>query len=315
LARVKLAYDVAERGAPHNLIYKCHLLENREVAVGLGKYRREVRFYQEAAGSVALRTPHCYYADIRDDEFYALLLEDMAPARAGLWTGDDLLARTTLAAREIAKFHATWWASPRLEGMPWLLGHNPNEVRRFYAFLATLVRQNWEAALQKVGSALSPTVLDIAARARDHMAWTCDQIFARPPRTLLHWDYSFDNILFASPQGGAPMAVLDWQDPVLGRGPYDVSVLLSSIPAGERRIAEAELLPEYHELPVANGVQGYSLEDCLYDYRIAMLEYLPRMIGGTFYSEGDRLLKYREIQLPRLQAAVLDNHVADLLPS
>ena len=78
---------------------------------------------------------------------------------------------------------------------------------------------------------------------------------------------------------------------------------------------EAELLPEYHALLVANGVQGYTLEDCRYDYRVSMLEYLPRVMLGASMAEADRLAKYQEIQLPRLQAAVLDNDIADLLPS
>ena len=204
LTRLRLIYDREEHGAPRNLIYKCHTdaSELRANAAQLDIYRREVRFYQEAAGQVELRTPRCYYADFREDQFFVLLLEDMAPAKTGLWAGDNLLERAGLALREIAKFHAAWWASPRLEGMDWLMGYDPEEVRRFYAFAERWMREVWEQVLAKVGTTLSPAVIEIGARARDHLAWTCNQVFTRPPRTLLHWDYHLDNIFFASSEGG-----------------------------------------------------------------------------------------------------------------
>src|SRR3990172_316211 len=86
LERVSLDYDLTEAGAPASLIAKFPgaTEENREVGYAFRLYEREGRFYQETAREVELRTPRCYYSamDVETGR-YALLLEDLAPARVG----------------------------------------------------------------------------------------------------------------------------------------------------------------------------------------------------------------------------------------
>src|SRR5262249_33612447 len=53
-------------------------------ALGMRSYEKEVRFYQELAPTLAVRTPRVLHADIDvATAGFVLLMEDMAPATAG----------------------------------------------------------------------------------------------------------------------------------------------------------------------------------------------------------------------------------------
>ena len=86
LARLSLRYNVPEPGAPRSLIAKFPAAseENRKIGNIFRIYEREIRFYEEIAGDVDLRTPRRYFSamDVEAGE-YVLLLEDLAPARVG----------------------------------------------------------------------------------------------------------------------------------------------------------------------------------------------------------------------------------------
>ncbi|HLB23413.1 MAG TPA: hypothetical protein VJP07_04915, partial [Dehalococcoidia bacterium] len=86
LARIRPKYDRPEDGAPQSLIAKMPATapENREVPEFFRFYEREVRFYEQIAETVELRTPRCYYSAFEPASGdYVLLLEDLAPARVG----------------------------------------------------------------------------------------------------------------------------------------------------------------------------------------------------------------------------------------
>ncbi len=64
LARVRLEYDAPEVGAPASLVAKfpATVQQNRDLANLFRFYEREVRFYEEIADQVELRTPKRYYS-------------------------------------------------------------------------------------------------------------------------------------------------------------------------------------------------------------------------------------------------------------
>lgn len=67
---------------------------------------------------------------------------------------------------------------------------------------------------------------------------------------------------------------------MLGRGPGDLASLLTQdLPIERRRQIESGLIEHYHTTLVADGVQGYSYEDCLVDYRFAILERLSSLVS------------------------------------
>ena len=105
------------------------------------------------------------------------------------------------------------------------------------------------------------------------------------------------------------MVVFDWEFCARGRGTYDVATFISeAFPPQRRREEELGLLGEYHTILEDNGVRGYTFEECLYDYRLSMLEILVFWIvtGGYCNYEGERAAAYLLNSLERFDAAVSD---------
>ncbi len=92
LARVGLAYDVQEAGAPASLVAKFPTANSavRATLTRLGLYERELRFYRELAPHAGVRTPLLYFGALDPAGTGAgdsvLLLEEVAPSQ----TGDNL---------------------------------------------------------------------------------------------------------------------------------------------------------------------------------------------------------------------------------
>ena len=100
ITRVFLFYDLPEKKAPRTLIAKFPT-KNRRLRAALAVnrlYEREVRFYQDVAGQIKMRIPHCYFSTIDDSgQNPLLLLEDMAPAQVG-----DQIAGCSSAEAQLA---------------------------------------------------------------------------------------------------------------------------------------------------------------------------------------------------------------------
>lgn len=124
LFRLRLTYEGDAGDAPATLIAKTPTLDegSRAVALMYGLYEREYRFYKELAAEIAFRTPRCYYADgDADTARYILLLEDMgAHGTAGDQVAGCTAEQAHLALRELARHHAQWWRSPRLDEIAWI---------------------------------------------------------------------------------------------------------------------------------------------------------------------------------------------------
>jgi len=86
LARFNLTYDKPEDGAPNSLVGKfpAATQENRDLANLFRFYEREVRFYEQIADEVELRTPRRYYSHFDDEtNDFMLLMEDLGRAPRG----------------------------------------------------------------------------------------------------------------------------------------------------------------------------------------------------------------------------------------
>lgn len=97
--RFAVAYD-RDEGAPASLVGKFAAADSTSRATGrdFGLYAREIGFYRHLQATVAVRTPECWFADYDpEDGAFALLLEDLSPARGG-----DQLAGCGLADAEAA---------------------------------------------------------------------------------------------------------------------------------------------------------------------------------------------------------------------
>ena len=313
VARLSLTYDSQELGAPQSMIAKFPAPDPSVRAVLNRIYECEVRFYGEVAPEVELSTPRCYYrATDREAGDHVLLLEDLAPARVGDGVAGCSDEDAELAVREIARFHAALWGSPRLATLEWMFSFHRDADKKQERY-----RQRWPLFLENVGHLLSPSLLEIGQRLNDNLA-NISRRLGEPPNTVVHSDYRLENMVFGTASAGAPLTVIDWQLCEIGRGVADVAYLLAvSMESERRRATELGLLRDYHSVLLAHGVKGYDFEECLVDYRLSLLHHMQRVVSVfallDFSSERAQVFARGVIQ--RFDSAFTDHNVAELMPA
>lgn len=261
--RIHLTYRGQPADGPESLVIKLPSSDptSRATALSLGSYENEVRFYQELAPRLAVSTPRVYYADIEvSTASFVLLLEDMAPARPGDQLEGCSIEQARLALDELVGLHAPLWGDPTLTNLPWL--HRDRESQ--HAFLLGLLPELWEGFTSRYQGRLGPEVIEAGSRLFSHL--DAYVLADTEPWTVVHGDYRLDNLLFW-PHGNRPV-VVDWQTCTHGPALQDVAYFIGAGLLGEtRRRVERELVAQYHERLLAEGVSGYTWERCWEDYR------------------------------------------------
>jgi hypothetical protein len=110
--------------------------------------------------------------------------------------------------------------------------------------------------------------------------------------------------------------VLDWQLMRRGRGVFDVAFVLSqSLEPQERRAVEMDLLTAYHRILLEDGVQRYTFEQCLHDYRMSLLQRFGALIStiAAMPFTREQIELHVDVLLPRCCEAILDHDVGELL--
>ena len=200
LARLRVRYIEPEPDAPRSLIVKLPT-ENRVmrgVARANGIYEREVGFYERVASRVELRTPRPYYSSFdADTGDFVLLLEDLAPARAGDQLAGCSPEEAALAVREIARFHAAWWDATDHAELDWMRDADSGSsgIERLY-------QRSWERLMDEAGDRLPGPLPEVGERLGANVA-AIRSLTSQPPQTLVHGDFRLDNMFFDVPDGAA----------------------------------------------------------------------------------------------------------------
>lgn len=263
--RYHLTITGGDGSAPTRLVGKFPALDakSRFSGVLLTNYLREVSFYRELQARVTIRTPRCYYAAIEGHgPNFALLLEDLAPARQG-----DQLAGCTpevadAAVQQLVGLHAPSFCDPTLLGRAWLDAGSPALMQLGRA----LYRNNVRGVLRRYGAELDEDeahILVAAGQSTGHPFEAPKDVFS-----LVHYDYRLDNLLLDERTSPPGVAVVDWQSVVLGNPLGDVAYFLGAgLPVSVRREVEKDIVRRYHESLCRAGVTGYGWERCWDDYR------------------------------------------------
>ena len=306
LFRLTLHFDPDSADLPGTVVVKLPSAEPLLSTVfdRLGQNRREIRFYRELADSPHMLTPRVYYSGMDPGTGNtALLLEDLGSARQGDSVAGCTLDEARRCIGKLARFHASWWGSPILEGLDWM----PLREADAGAY-EQIYPGAWAALVEKAGGGMPPGLRvlgdDLATEVRRIKA-----LLTRPPRTVVHGDYRLDNCFFSRSHNSQQVAVIDWEFCTKGRGTYDVATFISeAFSPRRRRQVELSLLREYHSILEERGVRHYSLEECLYDYRLSMLDVFVFWIvtGGYCDYGGERASVYLSNTLERLDAAISD---------
>lgn len=310
--RFTLEYDTPEDGSPRSLVVKLSSSDRGLRLLTFELNQTEVRFYQEIAPQVQLRTPHLYYsAADPDTSKTVLLLEDIAGARAGDNVAGGSTNEARLAVRQIAGFHAHWWESRGLQEITWLPSITGQRLLDQKTF-----RRRWAIFTDKLGSRIPPSLRQAAKGFGNHAGLVKDRIL-RLPRTVIHGDYRLDNLFFGHAGTGFPLTVFDWQLTRVGPGPTDVAYFMAwCLEPEHRRRVEAGLLKDYHDSLVENGVRGYGFDQCQRDYRLSMFYPLVLLVtsGALLDFTSDRGGSLIAALIKRVNAAVADHRIGELLP-
>jgi hypothetical protein len=262
--RFDLSYDSAPLGAPSTVVGKFPSPDpdSRAVGVTLGNYHREVRFYLDLAAGAGVTTPVCLFADVDPvTSDFVLLMEDLAPAVPGDQLRGVSVPEAERVLEQAARLHASHWADASLERLPWVSesAAAPKGVD------GDTIRTLWRGFLERYGERVTPRCRRIGAAISEDY-----EVFKGGydgPRCLIHGDFRPDNMMFGTPQGGYPVAVVDWQSYGLGCCMADVSYFMAgALSAQARRACEEPLLRGYHAALQRLGVDGYPFERLWRDY-------------------------------------------------
>ena len=269
--RFNLEYARPVEGAPASVVGKFPSADPVSRATGgqIGLYLNEVRFYQEIAHTVDVRTPRPFVAQIDTATCdFTLLLEDMGPARGGNQLTGCSLTDAETAMREAAALHGPRWGDPTLGDVAFLNrpAIDSGVITAIFGGVIAAFRARYEGRLE-------PEYMAICQDFADNIG----AFYSGPaaPRTLQHLDFRLDNMLF-EPQGGRwPLAVLDWQSVALGAGVLDVAYFIGAgLPTEIRQKHEQDLLKQWLE-----ALRGYGVT---YDWNDAWTAYRHYLLQGVF---------------------------------
>ena len=311
LRRLRATFDGEAHGAPPSFIVKLHSPNaiTRKLIRRIGAASREIRFYRELADRAGAPTATLHFA-ARDGERYVLLLEDLSPARAGDPAAGCSPEQILAAVAAVAGMHAAWWDSPALASLDWIPVFDELTATRH-----AICREAWPDFVERYQGRLPDLCTSIGPALIDSLDIVRRALSQAPP-TLLHGDFRPDNVMFAADGSGAPAAFVDWQVMLRGPGLMDVAYFLVSATEREtRRTLEEDVLRTYREALARGGVTGYTAEQCLTEYRLAMADVLSRIVVLTtrVLPEGAAGWSVFDVLAERIAGAVVDLDCAGLL--
>lgn len=205
-----LSVDVASGDAPHRFILK------------FNGGRKEVLFYRDLAGRVAVDTPRVLDARLPDESSSWLIMEEIKGIKDGLaWDVADYEAVVT----GMARFHAGYWGQTSLlDDCPWLWRPDEKALEE----LVAARRSDAEAILAAGLPEAFPQVFGAERLAKVMRALEQpDKLFGpllAAGATLVHGDYWFYNVQVT---GSGRRVLVDWQGPQVWSGLWELAYFLN----------------------------------------------------------------------------------------
>lgn len=312
LLRVRLAY--AEGEGPASLVVKLPTGNdhNRQVAATFDNYRREVRFYREAAARTPMRTPRAYHADVDAVNRFVLVLEDLEGWRQGDQVQGASLEESQRAVTALAQLHAAFWNGVDGGDLDWV----PNS---YPSVMSDGLLQGTIALYDVFNTLFASVVTEPQQRLKDRYIAAVPRLqqwLNQGPRTVIHGDFRMDNLFFGRSVGQAPLACCDWQASLRGKGVHDVAYFLSgSLSTSDRRRHERALVRDWVDALADAGVAGYPFATAWEDYRRAVLALWSYVvvIGGGVDAPDARGNRWIAAMVERSSRSLDDLGCLDLL--
>lgn len=235
---------------------------SRMAGESMGVYEVEVNFYRDYAPNIPMRTPFCHFTGIAPNKVdFVLVLEDVAPARQGDQMEGCTLEQARLAVTEVTKLHAPFLNNPVLQETPWL-----NRGKGTAESFRPMLKDFYKGFRERYEGQIDADIVAMGERYYEGIEDYPDPV--HEPFSLVHSDYRLDNMLFATPEGGPPITIVDWQTVTCGSPMSDVSYFIGAgLLEDDRRTCEEELVRLYHDTMLTSGVTDFSWEKCWQQYR------------------------------------------------
>lgn len=294
---LKLEYEVDDPELPKSIILKTTHPKsyNKELSKQLKAFQGEIRFYNDIANRTDLNVPRCFYSHINEKTGEGfLLLEDMSSIDGGDQVSGMSFQDTKAVIDQIGKLHAQFWNSPDLfdfEDLP------ENE----YVF-AHDFRLGWDTFKRDRGYKLSKYQLEVGDLLQKKMQAVLF-VARHRPQSLIHSDLRADNLRY-QPGAKETMTILDWQLASVGIPAFDFVRLVCGSRTNNKRDIE-RLAYSWLKSLRAGGVRNYSIKECIFDLRLALLLalHIPIVIHHRMIKEGmnndSRLLNLADVMADR----------------
>jgi len=255
---IRVSMPDAEEGLPRSVVIKLPATDETSLTTAalLRHYERETKFYTELAATVDMRVPACLHGEWTSaTNAFVLVLEDMAPAVQGDQLTGCTLEQARDAVRELAKLHGPRWDDPSLYDIDWI-EHDAGDDEAAGS-LAMMWQMLFPGFAGTYRSHLGNEEFELAEQFGAALTqWRGGRT---GPKAITHGDYRLDNMLFATPEGGPPVTVVDWQTPAHGSPITDLSYFVGAgLLPDDRREHERELVSTYLE---ALSPYGVSLDE------------------------------------------------------
>ncbi len=312
IARLRLTIEGDAPGFPRTLVAKFPSRNpvNRESAMGYRVYEREVRYFQELDARTDARSPQIYFVDREADNFL-ILMADMGDYAVGDQAIGATLAQTELMVDALARLHGGFWGE--VDALDWV----PGIAGSYHAdTMVALCELGWQNMTERFPDQL-PTTIARQGAAFSAVLPELQAHMAQAPVTLLHGDFRMENVLFGTRADHAPVVIIDWQGPLLGKGMVDVALMLAQSTQSDVRSAhERALIARYVRELGALGVQGYDDAQAWQDYRQAVLYnwVYVAVVSGTLDVHNDRAFAWMSQMVARQAVASEALKVFDELP-
>ena len=269
------------------------------VALRYRMYEKEVRFYNELAAQMQVRTPKVIYADYdTQTENVALLMEYMEG-----WTSPNQLSgashnQTKAAIRQLATINAPFWN--RTDELPWLPTMQTDYMRLTIQDMQACKDVFWD----RFGADV-PISEDDFYSIIDQWPAILDGLCAGT-LTLTHYDYRVENLFFSADE--TDVAVIDWQLIAALRAGWDLAYLLgTNVLTEQRRDHEQEYIDLYLASMSNHGVD-YTEAELRSDMKWSLLGLCSIIvIGGANFDVSNE----RSFQLFKQMSVRLLETIAD----
>lgn len=276
------------------------------VALRYKMYEKEVRFYNELAAQMDVRTPEVYYADYDPEtENVALLMEFLDG-----WHSPDQITgashnQTLAAIKQLAAINTPYWN--RTQDLPWLPTMQTDYMQQTISDMAACS----DIFFQRFG-----TELPISKSDFDRIIESWPAILdglSEGNLTLTHYDYRVENMFFSSDE--SEVAVIDWQLIGALRAGWDLAYLIgTNIPSEQRRANEQQYIDLYLDCMRDRGV-NYSEAELRHDMKWSLLGLCSiAVIGGAnFDVSNERSFELFKVISIRLFDAITEHEALSVI--